>query len=96
MRVSGPPAQPRSGSLIAGRAALAERAILIGQTNFFDGVAPKRRRQSQTNSDVSPSADGQGDGNITGFTSYDYGIDVGSWRVKRTYSRHRGNDANDP
>ena len=29
---------------------------------------------SQTDSDVSPSADGQGDGNITGFTSYDYGI----------------------
>jgi len=22
--------------------------------------------------------------------------DVGSWRVKRTRSRHRGNDANDP
>jgi hypothetical protein len=47
---------------------------LIGQTNFFDGVAPKRRRQSQTDSDESPSADGQGDDNITGFTSYDYGI----------------------
>ena len=24
--------------------------------------------------DVSPSADGQGNGNITGFTSFDYGV----------------------
>ena len=60
----------------SGSAALGERVILIGQTNFFDGIARCVGVSLRQTQNVSPSADGQGDGNITGFTSYDYGIDA--------------------
>jgi hypothetical protein len=47
---------------------------LIGQTNFFDGVARSvgvSLRQTQTS--VRPPTD-SATVNLTGFTSYDYGI----------------------